>query len=166
MAEGQQHQETPLFEVRPTAAQITEQHADIALTGLFNAHANQISSERNAIWQRYTAMLIGNSIVLAFMGGPTPSRYRAVVAAFFGIVLCVLWLGMTMSGWRVFRMRVQLALQFTWVNLDARINPFSVTTEYEAGLYGGWIYRFALYTIVLFGILHAGVLIATLLNLL
>ncbi|TSC77767.1 MAG: hypothetical protein G01um101429_970 [Parcubacteria group bacterium Gr01-1014_29] len=164
--EEEQQSQGVLFEVQPTATQVTEQHADIALTGLFNVHANQISSERQAIWQRYTAMLIGNSIVLAFMGGVTSSRYRAVVGALFGIVLCLFWYGMTKSGWRVFRMRVQLALTFAWTNLDSRVNPFSVTVEYEAGHFGGWLYRFALATIALFGILHAGTLVATLLNLL
>ena len=165
MGEVQQPQGAPSFEIRPTAAQITEQHADIALTGLFNAHANQISSERNAIWQRYTAMLIGNSIVLAFMGGATSSRYRVIVGALFGIILCALWYGMTVSGWRVFRMRVDRALEFSWTAIDDRINPFSVTTQYEAGVYGGWLYRFARWTIILFGVLHAGTLVATLLNL-
>ncbi len=155
MAEAREPQIIPIrFEVRPTAAQTTEQHADIALTGLFTAHANQISSERQTIWQRYTAMFIGNSVVLAFVGAAGPLRYRIMIGSLFGIALCVLWWGMTVSGWSVFRMRVDRALEFSWLGLDEQANPFLVTLEYERGHFGGWLYRLALAVIALFIILH------------
>ena len=138
MGEIPQPQVPPIrYEVQPTALQVTEQYADIALSGLFNAHANQINSERQAIWQRYTAMLVANSLVFAFMGGVAPSLYRPIAGSIAGIVLCAIWYGMTKSGWTVFRMRVDRALEFSWPTLGPQANPFRVTMEYERGRWGG-----------------------------
>lgn len=165
MEEAQRPQQIlPRIEVRPTAAQVTEQYADIALSGLFNAHAVQIASERNVIWQRYTAMLIGNSLVFAFTGGAAPSLFRPIAGSLAGIALCAIWYGMTKSGWTVFRMRVDRALEFSWPTLGERANPFRVTLEYERGRWGGWLYWLALAAIVLFGAMHTSTLVASLLS--
>lgn len=159
MGEGQQRQIPILFEVRPTAAQVTEQHADIALTGLFNVHAGQINSERQTIWQRYTAMFIGNSIVMSVASGTGRPLFQIIAGALLGLMLCVLWFSMTVSGWKVFRMRVDRALGFAWTGLDPNANPFSVTIEYEAGRFGGWLYQFALWVIVLFSMFYGVILV-------
>ncbi len=161
MGEGQPPQIPILFEVRPTAAQVTEQHADIALTGLFNAHAGQISSERQTIWQRYTTMFIGNSIVMSVASGTGRSLFQTIAGALLGLILCALWFGMTVSGWRVFRMRVDRALGFSWTGFDPRANPFSVTIEYESGRFGGWLYWFALGVIGFFGLFYLVILVSS-----
>ncbi|MEK7098914.1 MAG: hypothetical protein AAB916_00150 [Patescibacteria group bacterium] len=151
---------TPLlFEIRPTAAQATEQYADIALTGLFNAHTAIINSERQAIWQRYNVMLIGNAIVLGFIAGGTRTKEEILAGAFFGFVLCTAWLAITASGWGLLAMRIERALQFQWPGFDPSINPFGVSIVYGRGSIGGTIYHMAITVIALFmiGYLYLGV---------
>lgn len=139
-----------LFEVRPTAAQATEQYADIALTGLFNAHTAIINSERQAIWQRYNVMLIANAIVLGFIAGGTRTKEEIIAGAFFGFMLCVGWWVITASGWGLLAMRIERALHFQWQGFDPSINPFGISIVYGRGSIGGMIYYVALTVIVLF----------------
>lgn len=94
------------LEVCPTSLQgQTSQYSDIALTGLFSAHVSLISSERQAIWQRFTAMLIANSLIFSFLtqtrrtgDGRSLEAIDVTVAVVFGLLLCVAWWGMTVSG--------------------------------------------------------------------
>lgn len=138
------------YAIQPTAPQATEQYSDIALTGLFNAHANQISSERQAIWQRYNVMLIGNVVIFGFLGGGGRTKSEVLVGATFGILLCATWWVITVSGWHLLTMRIERALQFQWPGLDERANPFEVSVAYGRGSIGGMIYYLAIFVIVLF----------------
>ena len=45
-------------------------HTDIAITALFGHHVANINSVRQAIWQRYAAMLVANSFFLGFVNAP------------------------------------------------------------------------------------------------
>ena len=151
MAEQQYHQTLlPLFEVRPTAPQVTEQHADIALTGLFNAHTAIINSERQAIWQRYNVMLLGNAIIFGFLAGGTRTASEMIFGIIFGIALCIAWWVITESGWRLLGTRTARALQFQWSGLNESINPFEISIAYGHGSVAGMIYRVAFLVIELF----------------
>ena len=147
-----------LFEVRPTAAQATEQYADIALTGLFSAHTAIINSERQAIWQRYNVMLIANAIVLGFISGGTRTKEEIIAGSLFGLTLCVMWWVITASGWNLLAMRTAIALQFQWPGLNPAANPFGISIVYGRGAIGGMIYYVAITVIVLFSLGYMAVL--------
>ena len=162
MAEQGEPRITPLlFEVRPTAPQVTEQYADIALTGLFNVHAGQINSERQAIWQRYNIMFGANSILFAFLALGSRSKSELFVGALFGVMLCTAWWAITVSGWRLIRVRIEVALQFQWQGLNAVANPFEAGV-YGRGIAGGMIYYVAISVIAFFILWHTLVLIYSL----
>lgn len=97
------------------------QYTDIALTGLFNAHAVLIASERQAIWTRYTAMMMGNAIVIGFLSQQIERAGRAAVGCVLGIVLCACWFAMLRHGYELFSVQISAAMRFSWQ--DAAPNP-------------------------------------------
>lgn len=151
-----------LFEVRPTAVQATEQYADIALTGLFNAHTAIINSERQAIWQRYNVMLVANAIVFGFLSGGTRTKMETVLGVMFGLLLTAAWWILTESGWQLIGMRIGAGLQFQWSQLDPAANPFEISLIYGRGSIGGMIYRVAIAVIVLFVVGYLVILLSLL----
>lgn len=137
--------------IRPTGNPVSGQYSDIAFTSLFNAHVAIINSERQAIWQRYSAMIIANSIVLALASlAQLPSEQKVLFTLILGLPLCSIWYFMTVSGYRLFLMEVRRAQEFIWVGLGEKINPFTVALEYERGKPGGFIFRASLFVIAWF----------------
>jgi hypothetical protein len=133
MAEAAIPQQQP-YEIHGTAPAVTHQSSDIALTGLFNAHMALINSERQAIWQRFTAMLIGNSIILNFLAaGPSPGRpwYEVIIGAWFGIVLCVCWWRLSKAGWKYIGTLQATANRLQWDKNAPWLNPFHQLFEWE-----------------------------------
>src|SRR2546426_319269 len=60
------------YNVQPTGAPDSKgnpQYTDISLTALFNAHISMINTQRQTIWQRFTSMILANSIILGFLRG-------------------------------------------------------------------------------------------------
>jgi hypothetical protein len=91
--------------VPQTGSAISTNYSDIAMTNLFISYVHLINSERQAIWQRYQAMLLGNSIILGLVvrtGGI--SSHELIAATVLGLALCTAWLVMTKSRWKLFRM--------------------------------------------------------------
>lgn len=89
------------YEIRPTSPREIEEgrYTDISLSNLFGAHVTQINSVRQAIWARYTAMLIANSVLSAFTSSaalPLPQRLAGPVA---GLLLCGVWLAILVRDW-------------------------------------------------------------------
>ncbi|OGZ97434.1 MAG: hypothetical protein A3J10_00820 [Candidatus Sungbacteria bacterium RIFCSPLOWO2_02_FULL_54_10] len=151
MAENAEPQITPIsIEVRPTAGQATEQYADIALAGLFNTHVAIVNSERQAIWQRYNVMLVGNAVIFAFLSGGMRTKTETALGVLFGLLLCTAWWVITASGWNLLAMRIQRGLQFGWQGLPLDANPFEVSLTYGRGSIGGMIYYVAFSVIALF----------------
>ena len=85
---------------------------------LFSQHVAVINSERSTIWQRYSAMLVANSLILGF--GPD-----SVWVAIVGLVICILWAAMTHEGWKILRRRITVAGEFQLAPLPESANPFS-----------------------------------------
>lgn len=100
-----------------------KEHTDIAQTSLFNSCVSVVNSERNAIWQRYSTMLIANSIIIGFLVKHEFSQSLYVLAgSLLGICLCILWFLITEDGWRFFGLYSELAGRFQWPNIDEDIN--------------------------------------------
>jgi hypothetical protein len=143
---------TGQYEVQPTGQPASQQYSDISMTGLFNAHVALLNSERQTIWQRYSAMLIANSFILGFL-----DRQRPVFAALVGILLCAAWAIMTWSGYRLFLLEMAEMRRFVWPGLPSGANPIAPSLAYRDA--GDWIYRMAWFVIALFGIAYAKLLI-------
>ena len=87
--------------------------------GLLNIHMSIINSERSTIWQRYSALLITNSVVLVFLENNPDLPW-------VGLILCIAWFFMHLNGYRRFVGR-----------LNTVAEGFSVTPDpVQAG--GGW----------------------------
>lgn len=140
------------YEVQPTGQLASQQYSDICMTGLFSAHVALLNSERQTIWQRYSAMLIANSFILGFL-----DRQRPVFAALVGILLCAAWAIMTWSGYRLFLLEMAEMRRFVWPGLPSGANPIAPSLAYRDA--GDWIYRMAWFVIALFGIAYAKLLI-------
>ena len=100
-----------------------EKHTDIAQTGLFNACISVVNSERSAVWQRYSTMLIANSIIIGFWVKHESGQSLHVVAgSVLGLFLCILWWLITEDGWRFFNLYSNIAGRFRWSHIDNEVN--------------------------------------------
>ena len=143
---------TEEYEVQPTGLTASKQYSDISMTGLFNAHVALLNSERQTIWQRYSAMLIANSFILGFL-----DRQRPAFAALVGLLLCATWAMLTWSGFRLFFLEMAEMRRFVWPGLAPSANPITPSFAYREA--GDWIYRMAWSVIALFGLAYAKLLI-------
>ena len=134
---------------------------DIGSGSLFEAHIAMIQLEQQGLWQRYTAMLIAEAIILGSFGWvQAPTALQVYFISGFGLALCTAWFVSTVSGYRLLVMRLDAASQFAWAYLtihDEYANPLSgIKRRY--GHKGGWIVGMALCVIGLFMLAHAFVL--------
>lgn len=82
------------IQIKPTARKQPvdeEQFSEVAVTALFNAHIATRNSERQAIWQRYNAMFLVNSIVIGVLSRETLNFLESIIDISFGICICILW---------------------------------------------------------------------------
>jgi hypothetical protein len=140
------------YEVQPTGQPGSEQYSDISMTGLFSAHVALLNSERQTIWQRYSALLIANSFILGFL-----DRQRPAFAAVVGLLLCAAWAIMTWSGFRLFLSEMSAMRKFVWTGLPSGANPIAASFAYRDS--GDWIYRMAWCVIALFGVAYVKLLV-------
>lgn len=75
---------------------------EYASIDLFRVHILILNSERLAIWHRYTAFLVANSIILVFL---KDSPYLYIV----GLILCVPWILIHVSGYIFFFKHTNIA---------------------------------------------------------
>jgi hypothetical protein len=108
-----------------------ETHTDIAQVGLYNATVSIVNSERNAVWQRYSAMLIANSIVFGFLAKQSVDQTSFIIpGSILGIMLCFFWWLLTEDGWKFFNIYSEQATRFKWPKLgDDDINLNKVMAE-------------------------------------
>lgn len=69
---------------------------DVKVT-IFNSLVSLRNYEVAAIWQRYSAMLLANSIVIFSISSDSP--IDGTWSCIFGILICILWGMLTCSGW-------------------------------------------------------------------
>jgi hypothetical protein len=132
-------------------------HADMVIASLLNAHISTINSEQQAIWQRYTAMLLANTVVFGvFTQVQAPTTPQVYFVSGFGVALCVAWLVSTISGFRWFSRRLEASKRFAWPALtaiEAYANPVNIGTDWAQGR--RWIARMAVFVIGLFILAYA-----------
>jgi hypothetical protein len=64
---------------------------------LFRVHAMLLNSERATIWQRYSAFLVANAIILNFL------KDEPVLVPIAGLVVSGCWLTIHCTGYKLFR---------------------------------------------------------------
>jgi len=104
-----------------------EKHTDIAQASLFNAVVAIVNSERTAVWQRYSAMLIANSIVFGFIVRQEPGQaWFVITGCVLGLFLCSVWWILTEDSWRYFLLFSDIARRFCWPQVCEDVNPNKV----------------------------------------
>ena len=128
--------------------------ADSVLMSLLDAHISIINSERQAIWQCYAAMLVANAIILGiFSREQAPTTLQVYFASGFGLSLCMAWLVLTVKGFAMFFMRLDASSHLSWTQLAALgeyANPFRIDAHWAQMPRARWIFRMAVFIIVLF----------------
>lgn len=145
--------------IQPTALAITNQYTDISLTNLIGLHVNQVNSERQAIWQRYTAMLVANSILFIFSRNGNRDAIDVFFGILVGIVLCIFWIWITLIGWEIFDMRWRSSMKFEWEKLSEKAHPFNVSIQYHEKFKGDIIKKISVWVICIFiaGYVYVGI---------
>jgi hypothetical protein len=135
---------------------------DSGLASLFNTQIALMQGEQQALWQRYTAMLVAEAILVGSFGWvQTPTALQVYFAAGFGWALCLAWLLTTVSGYRLCMTRLEAARQFAVVYLarpDDYSDPIS-GVQWHYRRQSGWLWWLALGIIGLFMLAHTFVLV-------
>ena len=128
------------------------QSVNLVSTSLLAAHIALITAERQALWQRYTALLLANAILLGFFTQlQAPTKLQVYFASGFGVVLCLAWLVSTISGRRLSLLRLDASSHFAWEKLGVLdANPLLIDLQRAQGAQGDWVFRMALVIIGLF----------------
>jgi hypothetical protein len=85
---------------------------------LFGIYVQFLSAERQLIWDRFSAMLVANTIILNALTNTYNDSTEwlfTLIACVFGILLCIAWLMMTYEGWKYTdRLRNDAVNCFRW----------------------------------------------------
>jgi hypothetical protein len=129
-------------------------YANMTMASLLNAHIANVNSERQALWLRYGTMLQANALLYGFfLTAETLTTLQVAFAAGLGLVLCMTWLVMTISSFRLFSLRLDVASRLARSELDAiseYANPVSSAIPWRYGPRGRWLFPMMVQGIVLF----------------
>jgi hypothetical protein len=133
--------------------------ADVVIIRLLEAHISILNSERQALWLTYAAMLLANALTLGmFPRQQGPLTLHVYFASGFGLALCTAWLVLTISGFAMFFMRLDASSHFSWsqlADLGDYANPFEIDGDWAHRLRARWMFRMAIFVIVLFMLAYA-----------
>jgi hypothetical protein len=145
-----------------------KEYTNIMIASLLNAHIATINSERQALWLRFTAMLIANALLHGFSQQlQAPTTLQAAFTAGFGWALCMAWLVLTISGFRLFSLQLDAASRFARrqleeideyanpVNLLWHTNPMIISVQWREPRSARWQFRAMVFVIVLFMLAYA-----------
>src|SRR3954447_14386205 len=83
---------------------------DIGIASLFNTQIAMLHLEQQVLWQRYTAMLVAEAILVGSFGWvPAPTALQVYFASGLGLALCMAWLVTTVSGYKLYVARLDVA---------------------------------------------------------
>jgi hypothetical protein len=134
---------------------------DLGIASLFNTQIAMLHVEQQALWQRYTAMLVTEAILVGSFGWvQAPTASQVYFASGFGWALCMAWLVTTINGYRLCVTRLDVVNHFAWVYLarfGEHVNPIAGGQgRYQRR--NGWIVWMALCVIGLFMLAHTFIL--------
>ena len=135
---------------------------DIGIASLFNTQIAMIHLEQQALWQRYTAILVAEAILVGSFGWvQAPTALQVYFASGFGWALCMAWLATTISGYKQCVTRLDVASHFALVYLarfGEHANPMA-GSQRRYRRKTGWTLWMSLCVIGLFMLAHAFVLV-------
>jgi hypothetical protein len=142
-------------QIAPTGPEsATTIHNDTALTQLYSCYIQLINSERQAIWQRFAAMIMANSFLIGFLSRDNTTGVAIAVTG-CGFAVTIFWLLMTVRAWVHFFRLYKAAQAFSWLAFPG-INPTLIDLP---GSYTWWrdiVFLSALATIAVFLFLYMG----------
>ena len=100
--------------------------AYIDRTALGSIAASVANSEREAIWSRYNAMLLANTVVTGVLVN-TSSLAMKFALIFFGFCICYIWWNVTHEGWKYYRLCEDVSKEL-WPKEYARCNVYDTKT--------------------------------------
>ena len=131
---------------------------DTGIASLFNTQIAMIHLEQQALWQRYTAMLVAEAILVGSFGWvQAPTALQVYFASGLGLALCIAWLVTTVSGYKLYVTRLEVASHFALVYLarfGEHANPIA-GSQWRYRRKNGWVLWMALCVIGLFMLAHA-----------
>jgi hypothetical protein len=156
------------MEERKAPERSQQEYGNMTIASLLNAHVATINSERQALWLRFTAMLLANALLYGFsLQLEAPTTLQAAFAAGFGWALCMAWLVLTISGFRLFSLQLDAASQFARrqlegideyanpVNLLWHTSPMIISVQWREPRSPRWHFRAMVFVIVLFMLAYA-----------
>lgn len=96
---------------------------------LFSATINLISYEGQVVWSRYAAMLVANTIVLAFARNFSSSAVLTLAVCAFGLIVCIAWYVLSVQGWKLQYRYFETARKFNWSE-PSDCNPICAWEEW------------------------------------
>jgi hypothetical protein len=149
------------MEPQPVTGDARHPVVDNGLASLYNTQIIMLHSAHQALWQRYTAMLVAEAILVGSFGWvQTLTAFQVYFASGFGVVLCLAWLVTTVSGYKLYMRRLDATTHFAWIYLTRfgeHVNPIA-EPQTRSRRQSRWIVRMALGVIGLFMLGHAFVL--------
>jgi hypothetical protein len=95
--------------------------SDAAMAVLFQTHVSICINSANLVWQRFSIMVIANSIIFSFL---TNKQGGVVIfGTFFGFFLCALWYLLIAEKWSFFQRWMALSRRFIFPTLEEEANP-------------------------------------------
>jgi hypothetical protein len=145
-----------------------QEYTNMTIASLLNTHIATINSERQALWLGFTAMLLANALLYGFsLQLQAPTTLQAAFVAGFGWALCMAWLVLTISGFRLFSLQLDAASRFARrqlegideyanpVNLLLHSNPMIISVQWRVPRRPHWQFRAMVFVIVLFMLAYA-----------
>jgi hypothetical protein len=101
---------------------------DIAATALYNSIVSVASLEAQVLWQRYSVLLLANSVILVALNSPVMEAHPVLKVSLdvIGVLLCVLWWTLTQVAWGFWNTYSTMAARFRWPNIDTEVNVYQV----------------------------------------
>jgi hypothetical protein len=156
------------MEERGSMQEAHQVYYNMMIASLLNAHIVTISSERQALWLRYTAMLLANALLYGFfLQLQAPTTLQVGFAAGFGWALCMGWLALTVSGFRSFILQLDAASAFAEPQLESihefanpmnsyrTSDPILIGVQWREPRRAPWQLRTMVFVIVLFMLAYA-----------
>jgi hypothetical protein len=133
-------------------AKINDISASDAMATL-KMYVDLANSERQAIWARNAAMLVGNSFIINAIKSE-PAKSEAGLNLFFsvaGIAICILWAIMTWEGWTWFYKSIVDARKLPIV---PQLNPFASYGKNFPDRHADTIFKCTMTVIVIFSAMY------------
>jgi hypothetical protein len=105
------------------------------------------------MWARHNALLVANSLIFSAIAISETQEWADLALIFAGLLISCVWLYVTVEGWAVVHLHVQIAGKAEAAWFRTLPNPFSPAIYGKAQVI---IYRLMLVVIVVFILMYLG----------